>query len=183
MAPDESVLRERELARSVLQHTVNVLESSLSLTRRLLDLMSKNPENQGVPLPTHSHDADCSDGEQKYQGSAAKAWVALDYIHGHHADSLLTLGCVADAVRLSKWHLARLLRQHTGRCFLAHLHDARLRAAKSLLVDPTLTVKEVARAVGYSSAGALDRQFRRHLAITPSEWRSRQSELLDARDT
>jgi AraC-like DNA-binding protein len=81
---------------------------------------------------------------------------------------------VASTVRLSKWHLDRLLRRATGRCFVAHLNEARLCAACSLLPTDSLSAKEVAAKVGYGSLTAMDRQFKRSFASTPTKWREAQ---------
>jgi AraC-like DNA-binding protein len=105
--------------------------------------------------------------------SDARVVMALEFIHKHYGRRLLAVADVAEAVRVSKWHLDRLLRQHTGRCFVAHLHEARLDAARSLLIDAMPTVKEVASAVGYSSVTQLDRHFRKRCGCTPTQWRQK----------
>jgi AraC-like DNA-binding protein len=97
--------------------------------------------------------------------------IALDFIDKNCGQANLSLADVATAVQISKWYLGRILLKHTGRCFMAHLNDARLSAACSLLLSPQLSVKEIAARVGYSSATALDRHFKSRFASTPSKWR------------
>lgn len=97
--------------------------------------------------------------------------AALTYLHANHARSSLSRDEVAKAVRLSKWHLDRLLRRDTSCSFLTHLHVARLTAATRLLMDPTRAVKEISNSLGYSSVTMFDRRFKREFSMTPMEWR------------
>jgi AraC-like DNA-binding protein len=101
----------------------------------------------------------------------ARVRHALEYIELHSRSTALTLGDVAAAVGLSKWHVDRLLRRHTGRCFKAHVREARLNAAGGLLMTTVMSVKEIATSVGYSHATDFNRQFKRVFASTPTEWR------------
>lgn len=101
----------------------------------------------------------------------ARVRRALEYIERRSSSAALTLGDVAAAVGLSKWHMDRLLRRHTGRCFKAHVREARLNAAGGLLLTTVKSVKEIAMSVGYSHATDFNRQFKRVFASTPTEWR------------
>jgi AraC-like DNA-binding protein len=101
----------------------------------------------------------------------ARVRYALEYIEQHAYSAALTLADVAAAVGLSKWHVDRLMRRHTGRCFKAHVREARLDAAAGLLMTTVMSVKEIATSVGYSHATDFNRQFKRAFASTPTEWR------------
>jgi AraC-like DNA-binding protein len=96
---------------------------------------------------------------------------ALEYISHRATSSALTLDDVAVAVGLSKWHLERLLRRHTGLCFKAHVRETRLNAAGGLLMATGLSVKEIATKVGYAHATDFNRQFKRVFSSTPTAWR------------
>jgi AraC-like DNA-binding protein len=97
---------------------------------------------------------------------------ALTFIRRNCDRPSLTLADVSDVVRLSKWHLDRLLRRYTARCFKAHLRQARMEHATALLEEGLLTVKEIARRIGYSSVTEFDRQFRLYFHTTPTAWRA-----------
>ena len=96
---------------------------------------------------------------------------ALKYIQDRSSSTALTLADVASEVGLSRWHVDRLLRRHTGRCFKAHVREARLNSAGGLLLTTGLSVKEIAARVGYSHATDFNRQFKRAFSSTPTEWR------------
>jgi AraC family transcriptional regulator len=108
---------------------------------------------------------------------AALMIVARDY--RCHA---LQIGGVASEVRVTRWHLARVLRQATGQPFLAHLHRTRVAAACELLTggDPILSIKEIAYDVGYTSTRELDRRFRKAMGMTPGEYRRHHRQMITA---
>lgn len=98
---------------------------------------------------------------------------AISYIKENSHRSSLSLGEVAEAVRLSTWHLDRLLRQRSGSCYREHLLRARIEHALRLLDEAEMSIKEISAAVGYSYLSEFDRRFKQVLKMTPSQWRSR----------
>jgi AraC-like DNA-binding protein len=97
---------------------------------------------------------------------------ALEHIAGRCGERSLTLGTVASAVGLSRWHLAHILQRQTGMSFREHVCGARIALAKTLLRRRALSVKEVAYTVGLS-VRQFDRTFKAHEGRTPLEWRDR----------
>jgi AraC-like DNA-binding protein len=97
---------------------------------------------------------------------------ALRFIGVRFCDVALNLNVVASHVGASPCHLSRLLKTHTGDGFLRHVHQRRVSAARRLLADSQLSVKEIAAAVGYRSVTQLDRHFRRLCGSTPASARS-----------
>ena len=98
---------------------------------------------------------------------------ALRVIQQRHADVTMSLVFVSTHVNLSPWYLARLLRSQTGRTFEWFLHQTRVQHAQRLLHNPTVSIKEIAYSVGYSSTSQLDRHFRRMCGVTPKAYRQR----------
>jgi transcriptional regulator GlxA family with amidase domain len=64
-----------------------------------------------------------------------------------------------------------MLLQCTSRGFPEHLHELRIRESRRLLVVTTLTVKEIAAAVGYHDAAQFCRQFKRACKTSPALFR------------
>ena len=115
---------------------------------------------------------DTQPGQNRHTAPADPRVVsALKYIERRSSSAALTLADVASEVGLSRWHVDRLLRRHTGRCFKAHVREARLNSAGGLLLTTVLSVKEIATRVGYSHATDFNRQFKRAFSSTPTEWR------------
>lgn len=93
------------------------------------------------------------------------------YLHAHYSRPGLTARETAKALNISVWHLSRVLHEYTGRSFRDHLRGIRIRAAKELLVTSTLSIKEVAGAVGYATVSVLDHDFRRECGESPTVFR------------
>ncbi len=81
------------------------------------------------------------------------------------------LNDVATMVHLSPWHLSRLLRLHSGAGFAAHVRQARLSRGAALLESSSLSVKEIAGAVGYKWARDFSRDFAKLFGLPPHKWR------------
>ena len=96
----------------------------------------------------------------------------LELLATRYNDPHLRLQSVAQEVRLSPSHLERLLKRQTGRALFAHLHQARIAAAQRFLRETTLSIKEIATAVGYENTRQLDRHFKHVCSLTPTRFRN-----------
>lgn len=97
---------------------------------------------------------------------------ALEILETRMAEDL-ALNDVALAVGLSPSHLSRQLARATGNGFAECLALVRVAAAKRYLTEGALTVKEVARLVGFHDPAYFARVFRRLEGRSPAEFRSR----------
>ena len=101
--------------------------------------------------------------------------VVVAAMQRHLLDNLarpVTVRDVAAAVQLSERHAERLFRRQTGASLMATLRRMRLELAAQLLLDPALTVTEVARACGYSDVRPFSTAFRRHHGKPPRAFRA-----------
>jgi AraC-like DNA-binding protein len=103
---------------------------------------------------------------------------ALEFLREQSRDSSLDLNRTATALRLSPFHLSRLIKSDTGTGFARHLRTLRVTDAEQLLRTTNLTVKEVAAFVGYANTNALDRNFKAVYSVTPTAYRLRYVEGL-----
>jgi transcriptional regulator GlxA family with amidase domain len=100
--------------------------------------------------------------------------VAVAAMQRHLSDNLgrpITVREVAAAVHLSERHAERLFLQQTGSSLMATLRRMRLELAAQLLLDPTVTVIQVARACGYSDVRPFSTAFRRQYGKAPGGYR------------
>jgi AraC family L-rhamnose operon transcriptional activator RhaR len=79
---------------------------------------------------------------------------------------------VAAQVHLSERHISRLFQRVMGTSILDYLTRARVDTASQLLLDREMSVKQVARAVGYPDAHYFSTLFGRKTGLTPGEFRS-----------
>jgi AraC family transcriptional regulator len=94
----------------------------------------------------------------------------LEYIAANnHLD--LRLDDLAEVAEMSRFHFARLFHLGMGITPHRYLTDQRLQEAKALLRLETRTVAEVATEIGFANAGHFSRAFRRHIGVSPTEWK------------
>ncbi len=88
-------------------------------------------------------------------------------------DLPLTVKELAAAARLTPNHFTTLFREHAGSAFNEYLTEQRIDRARKLLRNPTLSIGEVARLVGYDDPGYFTRRFHQQTGHSPREWRNR----------
>jgi AraC-like DNA-binding protein len=108
---------------------------------------------------------------------------ALAPVAGHGLAAAQWLGCLAPAVLpwaelraatgLSRPHLDRLFRLHSGHSVRAWCDQRLTDRACTALGDPGAAVKRIAGDLGFSDPSHFCRWFRRQTGISPAEWRRR----------
>jgi transcriptional regulator GlxA family with amidase domain len=83
----------------------------------------------------------------------------------------LRRGEIAAAVHLSEPHLARIFRSATGRSVVQRLTELRVAIAKSLLLESTLSVGQIAGEVGIISFSHFARTFKSQVGVSPGDYR------------
>jgi AraC-like DNA-binding protein len=79
-----------------------------------------------------------------------------------------TLDALAQAAALSKFHLLRVFKAAFGCAPSAYAARRRVERGRRLLEATSMSVAAIGEALGYESAGAFIRAFRRHFGVTPS---------------
>jgi two-component system response regulator YesN len=108
------------------------------------------------------------DGCKSY--SARIIEKATEYIRENYCRNI-RMDEVARAVSLSPPYFSRLFKKEMDATFLDYLTQLRLDKAKQLLRDQSITIGEVARAVGYGEACYFSRVFKKHERLSPREYR------------
>lgn len=100
-----------------------------------------------------------------------KFMAVCNYIHEHCMDDLC-LDDIAAYAGFSKYHFTRLFKNFTGVSFYKYLNRKRIEHAEKLLVNPELSITEVALQSGFSSLSAFIRMFKLIKGCTPTEFRN-----------
>lgn len=79
---------------------------------------------------------------------------------------------IALEVNLSAKYLYKLFKKYKGISPIEYLNIYRLGRAQALLKETTLSVAEIADAVGYNDPSYFIRVFKKHATLTPSKFRS-----------
>ena len=90
----------------------------------------------------------------------------------NHLDEPLKLRRVAAVAGFEPTYFSRLFSTWMGIGYSHWLHYLRLGYAKSLLRHTSLSVLDVASAVGYGELSTFERNFSRYVGIRPREFRS-----------
>lgn len=94
----------------------------------------------------------------------------IEYLQEHYNQDL-TLDDVARKVHISPSHLSRLFKDELGMTIIDYLTDIRIAAAKQMLENSDLMVKEIAEKVGYQEASYFTRVFKKNTGVSPAEYR------------
>ncbi|WP_310190168.1 helix-turn-helix domain-containing protein [Bacillus sp. 3255] len=97
--------------------------------------------------------------------------LILKYMNTHYADADLSLSMLADVFKLNPSYLSNVFKEHLGDNFMTMLMKLRVEAAKEKLLNPSLSVQDVAQIVGYTNSNTFIRNFKKIEGITPGEYR------------
>ncbi len=95
---------------------------------------------------------------------------AKEYLRRNFAKPL-TLGEISWHTKVSEEHLARIFRKVTGQTVFDYLLTVRLESAKTLLINSSQTLTEIATATGFGSLSLFSRNFSRTIGQSPSAYR------------
>ena len=120
---------------------------------------ARNRSDDSVPRPTPSE---------------PRVARAVEYARMYPGPRL-RLADVATQVGLSPWHLERLVRRTYGMGLVSLVRRARVEGVSIHLRESTMSLKEIACIVGFSSVQQLTRGFKAVYGLPPSEYRARLS--------
>lgn len=95
---------------------------------------------------------------------------AYEYIDSNFMYNI-TLEKTALMAGFSMYHFSRLFKECSGQNFYEYLCYKRIKATEELLMNPDLSITEIAIRCGFSSPSTFNRTFRRIKNCTPSEYR------------
>ena len=94
----------------------------------------------------------------------------LRYIEENYKDGSLTEA--ASLLHYDFYWLSHEMKNRTGKTYTEHLQEKRLSQAAFLLKETTLSVEEIAAAIGYENKSYFHRIFRERFGLSPKRYRS-----------
>lgn len=104
-----------------------------------------------------------------FDTASHKVATALNW-YRDHLDANVTVHDAAKAIGVSTGYLRRLAQQVHGKSTKALFTEIAMDRARQLLVQPGLSMKEVAVQCGFNAYSQFYRAFQKHYGITPTEW-------------
>ena len=147
----------------------------LGVTRFLLKPSKMDEIHEALAAMTArlgKQDPDAAAETEKEHAGSFIVNQALGYIETHYAEKL-TLQGVADHCYVSQWHLSKLLNRHTEKSFYDILNATRIKAAKTLLADPSLRIADIGDMVGYADTAHFARVVKKIVGVSANEDRNR----------
>ena len=107
----------------------------------------------------------------------------VDALLRHRYAEKLSLGQIAAELDVTASYLSALYKRHTGMGFAERLFEIRMEKARELLRDPTLSVTQIAQAVGIPDESHLRRRFKQYFGTGLGAYRhiEREQTLYHAR--
>ena len=104
----------------------------------------------------------------------------LDYISKNFSDSTLCLDSIAQHFGFSSSYISRYFKEQTGETLIKYLDNLRIKKAKQLLRETTLSLQELLLQVGYTDKTNFIRKFKKLENVTPIQYRTAyQSKIID----
>ncbi len=97
---------------------------------------------------------------------------AIGYMNDNYRKDI-SLETVSREVNINPYYFSKKFKEETGVNFIDYLTDIRIKKAKELLEDDSLSIKEICSLSGYSDPNYFSRIFKKVENITPSEFRER----------
>ncbi len=94
-----------------------------------------------------------------------------------NASASLTVSACAQHFGYNPEYLSRLLRTHLGKGMKALIDQLVCERVKNLLSNTNLSLKEIAGSLGFTDPSALNRFFKHHEQIPPSEFRKKYTSI------
>ncbi len=139
--------------------------SELKIYISLLSLLTKIRENQ---LSQHKNTLNCT--PEKLVEYDTRFGTVLKYIEKNYMYDI-TLDKLADIAGYSKYHFSRIFKQYNEMSYIQYINKIRTNAAQTLLLDPDISITEVAMRSGFSSITSFNRAFKEVKHCTPTEFK------------
>ena len=88
-----------------------------------------------------------------------------------HIYTKVTIEELCDRFHFGKSHICEVFRRATGDSILQYYLKLKLTEAKRMLHEESTTISEISERLGFESASYFSRIFRRHVGMTPGEFR------------
>ncbi|WP_297815881.1 AraC family transcriptional regulator [uncultured Lactobacillus sp.] len=108
---------------------------------------------------------------QEQEAQEFKDRLLDEYINAHYNE--ISLEKAAKYFGFNKNYFSSMIKEKTGKSFVDHVDERRMREAKRLLAQPDVSLYEIITRVGYSSKSFFYKKFNRYYGMTPAAMRKK----------
>lgn len=101
---------------------------------------------------------------------------AISYIKMHFSEHI-TLENVAKHTGFSPTYFSKIFKEELSCTFNSYLNQVRIERSKGLLLNQKLTISDICYMVGFEDQSYFIKVFRKHIGVTPGQYRRRQGRL------
>lgn len=105
--------------------------------------------------------------------------IIKEYINRNYKQPWLTVESVCELYNVNASYMSRMFKQDIGFSIKSYIINLRIAEALLLLRDTKITAKEIAYAVGFSDEIHFLKTFKKHIGMTPKQYRQMQNALLN----
>ncbi|MDQ8194664.1 AraC family transcriptional regulator [Coraliomargarita sp. SDUM461004] len=179
----------------ILHHFASVVQLNGGIDTEITDLLvdlRRETDQQSVGY-RHRVRSICTDlivavarkltdtkNEEAIESGATPSSLVLgvkEYILKHLSEDM-TLGEIAWHVGKGEEHLARVFKRETGQTVFDYVREVRVNRARTLILDPSLSLSEVATRCGFHSLSFFSRTFRTVTGMSPTGYRRHMAAVL-----
>ena len=102
--------------------------------------------------------------------------IVNDYIRENYHDPNFSLNMIADNIEKSPTYLNRLYKKLSGLSIPDSINELRLKKSMELLSSTSSKIEDICNNIGFPNEKYFYLFFKKHVGITPSEYRSRKTE-------
>lgn len=102
-------------------------------------------------------------------------YAIIQYIQDNYRD--ITLSTVAKRFHYSNEYTSRLIKDLMGMTYTEVVRTVRIERSQDFLANTTMTVANIAEAIGYDTPEHYIRQFKKHTGMTPSAYRKQEAKV------
>jgi len=119
----------------------------------------------------HLADQLLAQAEAKDAGQLQKVKGEIEkYVARHYHEDIFLPG-IARAMNYSSAYFSKLFKQCFQRNFITYLTDVRIQAAKDMIQNTDMTIREIGEKAGYKDPNYFTKVFRKVVGTSPSEYR------------
>lgn len=94
-----------------------------------------------------------------------------EYMEQNYSNSDMSIAMIAENFHISESYVSQFFKKNMGQVFSKYLETLRINKACELIRNTSMSMDEIAAAVGYTSALSFRRAFKKVMGIPPSSYR------------